>query len=73
MSEKVDPKEVRVWAQTTGRTVGKRGRLNAELVAEYVAAKNGVEPQSKPTPDGPHVEPQSEPTVPRLDESDLPF
>lgn len=39
--DKVDPKAVRAWAVATGRTVGKRGRLDAKLVAEFVAETGG--------------------------------
>ncbi len=33
-----DPKEVRAWARETGRPVSDRGRVPADLIAEYIEA-----------------------------------
>ena len=35
MSTTTNPAEVRAWARANGITVGKRGRLSADLVKQY--------------------------------------
>jgi hypothetical protein len=36
-TEKVDPKAVREWARAKGKTIGERGRIHSDIVAEYLA------------------------------------
>lgn len=36
-TERVDPKAVREWAKANGKTIGERGRIHSDIVAEYLA------------------------------------
>lgn len=49
----MNPSEVRAWARDNGMSVGKRGRITAELYAAYGKAKaEGCSPQ-RPMPEHP--------------------